>query len=111
MNKDDLVESYFANIRNQNLDGLIAFFAHDATMTLPDGREFAGVAAIRAMYGALFTAQSPSPRPIAVIAGAQGLAAEIEATLPNGTVRRTANFFHLNSAGMIQRMSIYARAG
>ena len=111
MTKDEIVDRYFANIRNRDLDGLIAFFAHDATMALPDGRQFAGVAAIRAMYSGLFAAQSPSPRPVAVIAGAQSVAAEIEAHLPNGTVRRTANFFHLNSAGLIQRMSIYARAG
>lgn len=111
MNKEEIVERYFANIRNRDLDALIAFFAPDAAMTLPDGRQFAGVAAIRAMYSGLFAAQPPSPRPVAVIAGAQNVAAEIEAHLPNGTVRRTANFFHLNSAGLIQRMNIYARAG
>ena len=111
MNRDELVERYFANIRNHELDALIAFFAMDATMTLPDGREFAGVAAIRTMYSGLFAAQSPSPRPVAVIAGIHGAAAEIEVRLPNGTVRRTANFFHLDSAGLIERLSIYARAG
>jgi hypothetical protein len=111
MNGNELATGYFANIRSHNLDGLLAFFAEDATMTLPDGREFSGVAAIRAMYSGLFAAQSPSPTPLAVIAGVQAVATEIEARLPNGTVRRTANFFHLNSEGQIQRLSIYARGG
>jgi ketosteroid isomerase-like protein len=111
VDKHELVDRYFANIRNKDLDSLIAFFAPSATMTLPDGRELAGVVAIRTMYSSLFAAQSPSPRPITVIAGEHGVAAEIEATLPNGTVRRTANFFHLESDGKIKRLSIYARGG
>jgi ketosteroid isomerase-like protein len=111
VDKHELVDRYFASIRSQDLDGLIAFYAEGATLTLPDGRELAGVAAIRAMYSSLFAAQAPSPRPIAVIAGEHGVAAEIEATLPNGTVRRTANFFHLESDGRIKRLNIYARGG
>jgi hypothetical protein len=108
---NELATRYFANIRSHNLDGLIAFFAQDATMALPDGREFSGVAAIRSMYSGLFAAQSPSPTPLTVIAGVDAVATEIEARLPDGSVRRTANFFHLNREGRIQRLSIYARGG
>jgi len=111
VDKNELVDRYFASIRNHKLDDLVAFFTNDATMTLPDGREFSGVAAIRAMYDGLLATQSPSPRPVAVIAGAHGIATEIEARLPDGTVRRTANFFHLNSEGLIERRSVYARSG
>ena len=111
MDGTELANRYFAHIRDRNLDGLIAFFAEDATMKLPDGREFCGVAAIRAMYHSLFAAQSPSPNPVTVVAGAQQLATEIEAHLPNGTVRRTANFFLLDSQGRIKRLNIYARGG
>jgi hypothetical protein len=62
------------------------------------------------MYSKLFAAMSPSPTPLAVIAGARGVATEIEARLPDGTVRRTANFFHFNSEGLIERLSVYARS-
>jgi hypothetical protein len=36
---------------------------------------------------------------------------EIEARLPDDTVRRTANFYYLNTAGRIQRLSVYMRGG
>jgi ketosteroid isomerase-like protein len=104
-----LVDRYFAHMRERNLEGLAKLFAQDATFTLPDGRELSGVAAIHEMYGKLFAAMPPSPMPLAVIAGAHGVAAEIEARLPDGTVRRTANFFHFNSEGLIERLSVYAR--
>jgi hypothetical protein len=35
----------------------------------------------------------------------------IEARLPDGTVRRTANFYYLNAAARIQRLSVYMRGG
>jgi ketosteroid isomerase-like protein len=104
-----LVDRYFAHMRDRNLEGLAKLFAQDATFTLPDGRELSGVAAIHEMYSKLFAAMPPSPMPLAVIAGAHGVAAEIEARLPDGTVRRTANFFHFNSEGLIERLSVYAR--
>jgi hypothetical protein len=34
---------------------------------------------------------------------------EIEARLPDGTTRNTANFYYLNDAGKIQRVSVYMR--
>jgi ketosteroid isomerase-like protein len=105
----NLVDRYFAHMRERNLVGLAKLFAEDATFTLPDGRELSGVAAIQEMYTKLFAAMAPSPTPLAVIAGAQGVATEIEARLPDGTVRRTANFFHFNTGGLIQRLSVYAR--
>jgi ketosteroid isomerase-like protein len=104
------VDRYFAHMRERNLDGLAKLFAENATFTLPDGRELSGVAAIQEMYTKLFAAMSPSPTQLAVIAGAHGVATEIEARLPDGTVRRTANFFHFNGQGRIERLSIYARS-
>lgn len=111
MNTSTLADRYFASMKSRDLEGLMTLFATDATMILPDGREFSDVTAIRAMYVGLFAMQPPVPTPIAMIAGAQGVATEIEAQLPNGTVRRTANFFHLDSAGLIKRLSVYARSG
>jgi ketosteroid isomerase-like protein len=109
MSKHDLAESYFARIRNRDLEGLLSFFSTDAVLKLPDGREFAGTDAIREMYRGLFAAQAPSPTPMAVIIGTDAIAVEIEARLPDGSVRRTANFFHLDPRDQIQRLNIYAR--
>jgi len=107
----DLAARYFAHMKARNLQGLTELFAEDATFALPDGRELAGARAIHDMYAQLFAAGAPSPTPLATISDGQGIATEIEARLPNGTVRRTANFFHLNAQGLIRRLSVYTRAG
>jgi hypothetical protein len=107
----DQVDRYFSGMRERNLEGLTKLFAQDATFILPDGRELPGVPAIREMYTKLFAAMPPSPTPLAVIAGPHGVAVEIEARLPDGSVRRTANFFHFNEKGLINRLSVYARSG
>lgn len=109
MTPSDLVERYFAHMRSRDLDGLASLFVADAVAILPDGREVAGLAAIRGMYQHIFGAGAPSPTPQAVIEGANGAAVEIEARLPDGTSRRTANFFHLGEDGRIVRLSIYKR--
>ena len=109
MDKHQLVDRYFSCIRQRNLDSLCALYVADATLALPDGRELSGVAAIREMYSALFSAQAPSPTPVNVVVGDKSVAAELEIHLPNGETRRTANFFHLNADGLITRLSIYAR--
>jgi hypothetical protein len=106
-----VAERYFAHMRARDIDGLTKLFTVDATFVLPDGRELRGVAEIQEMYHKLFAAAAPSPTLQAVIAGTQGVAAEIEARMPDGTVRRTANFFHCDSGGLIKRLSIYRRGG
>jgi hypothetical protein len=98
-------------MRARNIEGLAKLFATDAMFTLPDGRELSGVSAIQDLYRKLFAATAPSPTPLAVIAGTQAVATEIEARLPDGTVRRTANFFNFDDAGLITRLSVYARSG
>jgi hypothetical protein len=94
----------------RNVDGLVELFAKDATFVTPDGREFAGVDVIRAMYTNLFALNPPLPNPIVSVVGPRSVATEIEGRLADGTVRKTANFFHLNDAGLIQRLSVYTRA-
>jgi ketosteroid isomerase-like protein len=111
MDATKLADRYFAHMRERNIEGLTSLFAADAVFTLPDGRELSGVPAIHEMYSKLFAATSPSPTLLAVIAAAQSIATEIEARLANGTVRRTANFFHFNDEGLIRRLSVYARSG
>lgn len=105
----ELTELYFSSVRNRDAEALAALFTEDAMMILPDGRELAGRAAIRGMYDYLFSTTAPSPTPIASVIGANAVATEIEARLPDGTIRRTANFFHLDGAGLIRRLSVYAR--
>lgn len=109
MNKSDLANQYFSSVKNRDLESLCALYIDDAELVLPDGRELLGIAAIREMYSGLFASQAPSPTPVHVVIGEGAVAAELEIRLPNGDIRRTANFFSLNDAGLIKRLSIYAR--
>src|SRR5262245_17202673 len=110
MSARTVAETYFSNMRARDIDALEALFAENGVMVLPDGRELDGPAAIRTMYEGLFKMSPPSPTPVVIVDGGPSVAAcEIEARMENGDVRRTANFFHLNDAGRIQRLSIYRR--
>ena len=107
MKSGNLSDRYFTSIRARDIDGLMALYAQDAVFTLPDGREFSGIAAIREMHLSVFAASAPIPTPVATVVENGSIAAEIEARLPDGTTRRTANFFHLDGAGLIRRLSVY----
>lgn len=106
-----IAERYFAAIRARNINDLMALYADDATLVLPNGKESKGAAAIRETHQGVFNAASPTPLPQAMIVGDTAIAVEIEARMPDGTSRRTANFFHLNSQARIQRLSVYMRSG
>jgi uncharacterized protein (TIGR02246 family) len=110
VNPKDVAERYFANIKARDIEGLCALYAEDATFTLPNGKEFKGLAAIREMHMSVFAAASPVPSPQATVVGESSIAVEIEAALPDGTKRRTANFYYLNNAGRIQRLGVYMRS-
>lgn len=109
MDINQLANQYFASVRNRNLDSLCALYMTDAVLAIPDGTELNGVAAIRAMYSGLFANHAPSPTPVNVVVGDDIVTAELQILLPNGEVRHTANFFHLNSEGLIKRLNVYAR--
>jgi len=109
MDNHPVIEGYFAAIRGRDIEALLRLFAEDAVMILPDGRELDGKGSLRAMYEHLFAADPPLPAPTAAIITADGLATEIESTLPDGSVRQTANFFHLDDGGLIRRLSVYRR--
>jgi ketosteroid isomerase-like protein len=111
VNPKDIADRYFAAIRARNVDDLIALYAEDATFVLPNGKESKGIAAIRATHQYVFDSGAPMPVPQAMIIGDGAVAVEIEARMPDGTSRRTANFYHLNSQGRIQRLSVYMRSG
>jgi len=104
-----VADRYFECVRSHDLEGLVALFAKDAILILPDGRELIGVDAIRAMYQHLVNGSAPTPWPTAAIVGSNDAAVEIESHLPDGAVRRTANFFHFDVRGRIARLSVYKR--
>ncbi|MFT3965260.1 MAG: nuclear transport factor 2 family protein [Sphingobium sp.] len=111
MQPEHVAQNYFAAIRAKDIDGLIALYAPDASFTLPNGKRFEGVAAIREMHLGVFAAGSPTPTPLAMVVGPSSVAVEIEARLPDGTARHTANFYHLDTDGRIARLSVYMRGG
>lgn len=111
MEQPNLADRYFAAMRERNVAGLLSLFAADATVVFPDGRTVGGAGALRQWFTTLFTTAAPSPQPVAVVVGPRGIAVEIETRLAVGNVRRTANFFHLNSDGLIERLSVYSRSG
>jgi ketosteroid isomerase-like protein len=106
-----LVTRYFDCIRARDIDGLIALYADDAIFVLPNGREFEGAKAIREMQLGVFAHGAPVPSPSRIISHGDGAAVEIQAKLADGSVRRTANFYQVNDAGKIQRLSVYMQGG
>jgi len=111
LNAEKVAERYFASIKARDIESLVALYADDATFTLPNGKQFAGVTAIREMHLGVFAASAPIPTPLAMVVGANSVAVEIAARLPDGTTRHTANFYHLNGDGRIQRLSVYMQSG
>ena len=103
-------ERYFDAMRARDAETLISLFAETATVELPDGRELVGVDAIRQWFSALFAGPAPSPSPRGYVLAARSIAVEIQTTLANGSTRRTANFFHFDEAGRIERLTSYARS-
>jgi hypothetical protein len=87
------VDRYFAAIRAKDIDALMALYAEDATFTLPNGKVASGKPAIHATHEAVFAAGSPVPTAIARFAGSEGIAVEISAALPDGSVRQTTNHY------------------
>ena len=51
----DLHPSVEAGVNNQDLDGLMALYAPDATMVLPDGSTVTGIEAIRQQWAAVLS--------------------------------------------------------
>jgi 3-hydroxyisobutyrate dehydrogenase-like beta-hydroxyacid dehydrogenase len=104
------VDGYFDAIRAKDIDALMALYADDATFTLPNGRSFTGKNAIRETHLGVFAAGSPYPHPIARIVGSDATAVEIEASLPDGTVRQTTNIYRFDDAGKIRSLGVYMRS-
>lgn len=110
MTPDELAGRYFNCIRAKDINGLSELYEEDATFVLPDGREFAGKAAILEMQRSVFSHGALTPVPVSMIVGASAIAVEIETRIPDGTVRRMADLFHLSATGRIRRLCVYMQA-
>jgi 3-hydroxyisobutyrate dehydrogenase-like beta-hydroxyacid dehydrogenase/ketosteroid isomerase-like protein len=103
------VDAYFAAVRAKDIDALMSLYATDATFTLPNGKSFSGQGDIRQLHLSVFNAGSPFPTPGARFVGAEGIAVEIAAQLPDGSVRQTTNHYRFDDAGRIRSLGVYAR--
>jgi len=106
---NDIAERYFACVRAKDIDGLLALYADEAVFVSPMGGEIKGKDAIREMQLRVFNLSAPKPNPIAMVVSERLVAVEIEAHMPDGQVRHTANFYHLDDKGFIARLSVYMR--
>lgn len=107
MNPTEVANRYFASIRARDIDAFMALFEEDATLTLPDGRVVYGAAAIREVETAVFAAGNPMPTPVAMVAGENAIAVQIDVRLPDGSLLKMANFYHLDGEGRIKQLSVY----
>ena len=104
-----VVDAYFAAVRARDIDAWLALFAEDATYALPNGAVYQGKAAIREFQAMVFASGSPFPHPRGRFVGAEGIAVEIEAELPDGSVRHTTNHYRFDDAGKIRSLTVYMR--
>jgi ketosteroid isomerase-like protein len=81
MDPKAIAERYFAAIKARNIGDLMALYADDATLILPNGKESKGVAAIHATHQGVFNAAAPTPLPQAMIVGDAAIAVEVEARM------------------------------
>lgn len=103
------VDAYFAAVRARDIDAWMALFAEDASYSLPNGQTFQGKAAIREFQQVVFGSGSPFPTPGARFVGSNGIAVEVEAQLPDGSVRHTANHYRFDDSGRIRSLTVYMR--
>jgi 3-hydroxyisobutyrate dehydrogenase-like beta-hydroxyacid dehydrogenase len=103
------VEAYFAAVRAKDIDAWMALFAEEAIYALPNGQVFEGKPAIRAFQQMVFGSGSPFPTPGGRIVGSEGIAVEIAAALPDGSVRNTTNVYRFDEAGKIKSLTVYMR--
>jgi 3-hydroxyisobutyrate dehydrogenase-like beta-hydroxyacid dehydrogenase len=103
------VDAYFAAVRAKDIDAWMALFAEDATYALPNGQLFQGKPAIREFQQMVFGSGSPFPNPGARFVAPDGVAVEIEAQLPDGSLRHTTNHYRFDETGKICSLTVYMR--
>jgi hypothetical protein len=110
MNSQDVANRYFAAMRAQDLETLVAVFEADGVIVWPDGQSFEGTAAIRAAYAAMFTGPSNSPSPGPLMLAPDRFSTEVHSRFPDGSERRTVNVFRVGENGLIARMDSYRQS-
>jgi 3-hydroxyisobutyrate dehydrogenase-like beta-hydroxyacid dehydrogenase len=105
----EIIEAYVAAVKARDLDAFIGLFADDATYTVPNGKTMTGPAEIREFQAMVFSAGQPSPTPLEWFVAPDGVAVEIEAKLPDGSVRLTTNHYRFDSEGRIVSLRVFAR--
>ena len=108
-NPNATVDAYFAAVRAKDIDALMACYGDDPTFALPNSKEFSGREAVRAVHLSVFDSGSPFPNPQMRFVSPQGIVVEIEAQLPDGSVRQTTNHYRFDDSGKISLLKVYAR--
>ncbi len=103
------VDAYFAAVRAKDIDALMALYGENPTFALPNGKAFTGREAVCSVHQSVFDSGSPYPEPQARFAGPEGIAVEIEAHLPDGSVRQTTNVYRFDKTARIAQLKVYAR--
>ncbi len=107
MTPQEIADRYFAAMREQHLEALLAMFGEDGLIVWPDGRRIEGKAAIRATYQRLFERPSNNPAPGSLMIGPESFSVEVASRFDSGETRRTTNVFRLTPDGLIARMDSY----
>ena len=104
-----VADAYFAAVRAKDIDAWMALFAENAIYTLPNGNVYQGKPAIREFQQMVFGSGAPFPNPGLRFVGSEGIAVEVEAQLPDGSVRHTANHYQFDDEGKIRSLTVYMR--
>ena len=107
MREQDISDRYFAAMRDQDVEALLAVFADGGVIVWPDGRTISGKPAIREVYTALFRHPSNNPAPGPLMVGPESFATQVESRFASGETRRTINVFRLGEDGLVTRMDSY----
>jgi hypothetical protein len=105
---EELRTRYWSAMQAADLPAVLALFAEDAVVVLPDGIEHKGKPALKALFANIL-ANRPSPSPGPITGGGDYWAAEVETITQDGGKRNTANFFRLNGDGLVASMHGYRR--
>ena len=105
-----VIDAYFDAVRSRDVEAFVSLFAEDAEFTLPNGHSVKGKAAIGETQAQVFAAGAPKPNPIARYSGPEGIAVEIETSLPDGSRRATTNIYRFDETGLIISLKVTMRS-
>jgi hypothetical protein len=103
----EISDRYFAAMRAQDLEALLALFAADGEIVWPNGTRLVGQDAIRQAYAGMFQRPGNNPAPGPLMIGPGCFSTEVLSRLPDGSERRTINVFTFGDDGLVTRMDSY----